>query len=105
MNQLLLLLTCQQDLQMQTWKINNQETADEEYTSFMQTWQFKKESKHSILCKIISEKLIHMNSIQSALTNVWCNPPGLKIREIEGKFFQFFMDDKFDWERILQGNP
>lgn len=84
---------------------NNQETADEEYTSFMQTRQFKKKSKHSIIGKIISKKLIHMNFVQSALANVWCNPPGLKILEIEGKFFQLIMDDKVDRERILQGNP
>lgn len=59
----------------------------------------------SILGKFITGKPIHINSIQTGLSNIWGNPTGLQIQEIEGKIFQFFMDNKFDQDRILLSNP
>lgn len=59
----------------------------------------------SILGKIITDKPIHVSSIQNGLENIWGSPFGLKIQEIEGKILQFFMDKSIDQDRILQGNP
>jgi hypothetical protein len=61
--------------------------------------------QRSILGKLITNKPVHVNSIQRGLDNIWGSPPGLKIEEIEGKILQFFMDDTKDQERILLGNP
>lgn len=41
----------------------------------------------------------------AALDNVWCNPKGFRIEEIEGKLFHFFMDEWQDVNRILMGSP
>jgi hypothetical protein len=59
----------------------------------------------SILGKIITEKPIHVSSIQNGLDSIWGFPAGLKIQEIERKILQFFMQNSADQERILQGNP
>jgi hypothetical protein len=59
----------------------------------------------SILGKIITEKPIHVSSIQNGLDNIWGSPEGLKIQEIEGKILQFYMNKTIDQERILLGNP
>lgn len=59
----------------------------------------------SILGKFITDKPIHINSIQTGLSNIWGNPAGLQIQEIEGKIIQFFIDNKLDHDRILLGNP
>ncbi|KAK2419791.1 hypothetical protein QL285_030612 [Trifolium repens] len=61
--------------------------------------------KKSLLGKIITNKPIHINSIQMGLENIWGSPPGLKIHETKGKILQFFMDEVIDQERILLGNP
>jgi hypothetical protein len=61
--------------------------------------------QRSILGKIITEKSIHVSSIQKGLENIWGNPAGLKIQEIEGGILQCFMDRIYDQERILLGNP
>jgi hypothetical protein len=61
--------------------------------------------QRSILGKMITNKPVHVNSIQMGLDSIWGSPPRLKIQEIEGKILQFFMDDIMDQERILQGNP
>jgi hypothetical protein len=63
------------------------------------------ECKRSLLGKIITDKPIHVNSIQMGLENIWGTPQGLKIQELEGKILQFFMDKTIDQERILLGNP
>jgi hypothetical protein len=59
----------------------------------------------SVLGKIITEKSIHINSIQRGLESIWGSPAGLKIHEIEKGILQFFMDRKYNQERILLGNP
>jgi hypothetical protein len=61
--------------------------------------------KKSILGKIITNKPIHVSSIQMGLDNIWGAPQGLKIQEVEGKILHMFMEDPFDQERILLGNP
>ncbi|MCH84338.1 zinc CCHC-type-like protein [Trifolium medium] len=61
--------------------------------------------KRSIIGKIITDKPIHVSSIQNGLENIWGAPPGLKIQVLEGKLLQFFMNDIADQHRILQGNP
>jgi hypothetical protein len=59
----------------------------------------------SIIGKIITNKSIHVSSIQNGLESIWGSPPGLKVQEIEGKLLQFFMDRIEDQDRILHGNP
>ncbi|GAU49883.1 hypothetical protein TSUD_408220 [Trifolium subterraneum] len=61
-----------------------------------------KNCQNSILGKIITEKPIHVSSIQNGLESIWGSPAGLRIQEIQGKILQFFMDNSFDQERILQ---
>ncbi|KAJ1420369.1 Zinc knuckle CX2CX4HX4C, partial [Sesbania bispinosa] len=46
-----------------------------------------------------------MNSIQNALSGIWCNPKGFKVEELRNKVFQFFFDEESDANRILQGSP
>lgn len=60
---------------------------------------------NSILGKLISEKTIHVSTIQNGLDSIWGAPARLRIQEIEGKILQFFVDKKIDHDRILQGNP
>jgi hypothetical protein len=60
---------------------------------------------HSIIGKIITNKPIHINSIQNGLDNIWGSPPGLKIQELGRRILQFFMNDLADKDRILLGNP
>jgi hypothetical protein len=59
----------------------------------------------SIIGKIITDKSIHIRSIQNGLESIWGSPSGLKVQEIEGKLLQFFMDKEEDQDRILNGNP
>jgi hypothetical protein len=59
----------------------------------------------SIIGKIITDKPIHVNSIQNGLENIWGAPAGLKIEELGGKILQFFLTDPADRDRILLGNP
>jgi hypothetical protein len=61
--------------------------------------------KKSIIGKIITDKPIHVSSIQHGLENIWGSPQGLKIQEINSGILQFFMDRAIDQERILLGNP
>jgi hypothetical protein len=61
--------------------------------------------QNSILGKIITEKPIHVSSIQNGLDSIWGAPSGLKIQEIEKGILQFFVTRKFDFERIILGNP
>jgi len=59
----------------------------------------------SILGKIITDKQIHVNSLQSGLATIWGSPSRFSIQETDDKILQFFMDNQLDQERILQGNP
>jgi hypothetical protein len=59
----------------------------------------------SLIGKFITDKPIHVNSIQNGLENIWGAPQGLKIQELGGKIMQFYMKNKADQERILYGNP
>jgi hypothetical protein len=61
--------------------------------------------KKSIIGKIITEKPIHVSSIQHGLENIWGSPQGLKIQELNSGILQFFMNRVIDQERILLGNP
>jgi len=104
---------------------NNQETYDQEkstsqYPSYKTTPHPKtgffvnheniihegvQACSRSFVGKFITDKPIHINSIQTGLSNIWGNPAGLQIQEIDGKLLQFFMDKKIDQERILLSNP
>jgi hypothetical protein len=59
----------------------------------------------SIIGKIITDKPIHVKSIQNGLESIWGSPPGLKIQALEGKLLQFFVNDIADHDRIIAGNP
>jgi hypothetical protein len=59
----------------------------------------------SIIGKIITDKLIHVKSLQNGLEGIWGSPPGLKVQALEGKLLQFFVDDIADHDRIIAGNP
>ncbi|GAU51479.1 hypothetical protein TSUD_413680 [Trifolium subterraneum] len=59
----------------------------------------------SIIGKIITDKPIHVSSIQNGLESIWGSPEGLKIQELGGRILQFFMTNEADKDRILQGNP
>jgi hypothetical protein len=53
----------------------------------------------------LTDKSIHVNSIQNRLDSIWGAPAGLKIQELGGRILQFFMTKPADIDRILQGNP
>ncbi|KAJ1390389.1 Zinc knuckle CX2CX4HX4C [Sesbania bispinosa] len=55
--------------------------------------------------KFLTEKPIHVNSLQNALSGIWCNPKGLRIEEKGPKIFQFYFDDESDAKRLLNGTP
>jgi hypothetical protein len=59
----------------------------------------------SIIGKIITDKPIHVKSIQNDLESIWGSPPGLKIQALESKLLQFFVKDIADHDRIIVGNP
>ncbi|KAJ1379880.1 Zinc finger, CCHC-type [Sesbania bispinosa] len=59
----------------------------------------------SLVGKILTKKLIHTNSLLSALAGIWCNPKGLRIEECGSKTFQFFFEEESDVDRILSNNP
>ncbi|KAJ1399474.1 Zinc knuckle CX2CX4HX4C [Sesbania bispinosa] len=59
----------------------------------------------SLVGKIITEKPIHTNSLQNALSWIWCNPKGLKIEEVRDKTFQIFFEEECDADRVLKGSP
>ncbi|KAJ1399445.1 Zinc finger, CCHC-type [Sesbania bispinosa] len=59
----------------------------------------------SLIGKFLTEKPVHTNSLQNALTGIWCNPKGLKVEELEPKLFQFFLEEESDLDRILRGSP
>ncbi|GAU36081.1 hypothetical protein TSUD_320470 [Trifolium subterraneum] len=61
--------------------------------------------KRSIIGKIITDKPIHISSIQNGLESIWGSPVGLKIQELEGKIIQFYINNEDDHNRILLGNP
>ncbi|KAJ1421140.1 Zinc knuckle CX2CX4HX4C [Sesbania bispinosa] len=58
----------------------------------------------SLVGKFLTEKPVHTNSLQNALTGIWCNPKGLKVEELEPKLFQFFLNEEKDLDRILRGS-
>ncbi|KAJ1379363.1 Zinc knuckle CX2CX4HX4C [Sesbania bispinosa] len=57
----------------------------------------------SLIGRIITEKPVHVISLQNALSDIWCNPKGFKVEEVESKTFQFFFEEESDMERILRG--
>ncbi|KAJ1404178.1 Zinc knuckle CX2CX4HX4C [Sesbania bispinosa] len=59
----------------------------------------------SLIRRILTQKPIHTNSLQSALAGIWCNPKGFRVEEIVPKTFQFYFDDEADVNRILKGSP
>jgi hypothetical protein len=62
-------------------------------------------ANHSIIRRIITDKPIHISSIQNGLESIWGAPPGLKIQEMGEKILQIFLDSLADKDRILYGNP
>ncbi|KAJ1378378.1 hypothetical protein SESBI_47910 [Sesbania bispinosa] len=59
----------------------------------------------SLVGRIITDKPIHTNSMQNALSGMWCNPKGMKIEEVAPKTFQIFFEKEEDANRILLGSP
>ncbi|KAJ1390668.1 Zinc knuckle CX2CX4HX4C [Sesbania bispinosa] len=59
----------------------------------------------SLIGKSITTKPIHADSLQNALSGIWCNPKGFKVEEVGDKTFQFWFDDETDAQRILKGSP
>ncbi|KAJ1435908.1 Zinc knuckle CX2CX4HX4C [Sesbania bispinosa] len=59
----------------------------------------------SLIGKILTTKPIHTNSLQSALSGIWCNPKGFRVEECGSKTFQFLFEEEADAERILSNNP
>ncbi|KAJ1394342.1 hypothetical protein SESBI_34286 [Sesbania bispinosa] len=59
----------------------------------------------SLVGRILTEKPIHVNSIQSALAGIWCNPSGFRVEELAQKTFQFIFEDERDTTRILNNSP
>ncbi|XP_057446031.1 uncharacterized protein LOC130738135 [Lotus japonicus] len=55
--------------------------------------------------RFLTDKPIHRGSLQSALGNIWCNPRGFRVEEINSKVFLFHLDEEKDAKRILQGSP
>jgi hypothetical protein len=60
-----------------------------------------KACQRSVLGKIVTDKPIHISSIQNGLDSIWGSPAGIKIQEIEGKILQFCMDNEVVQERII----
>ncbi|KAJ1406258.1 Zinc knuckle CX2CX4HX4C [Sesbania bispinosa] len=52
----------------------------------------------SLIGRILTQKPIHTNSLQSALA-------GIRVEKIVPKTFQFYFDDEADVNRILKGSP
>lgn len=63
------------------------------------------DNNNIIIGKILSSKLIHRNSFNSALANIWCDPSGIKIYELEPDLFRISMDNPLNVKIILKGNP
>jgi len=61
--------------------------------------------KRSILGKIISDKHVHISSIQTGISAIWGSPSGLRIQETEGNVLNFYMDNLDDQEKIIQRSP
>ncbi|KAJ1388044.1 Zinc knuckle CX2CX4HX4C [Sesbania bispinosa] len=59
----------------------------------------------SLIGRILTQKLIHLNSLQNALVGIWCNLKGFRREEISIKMFQFYFEDGDEAERILKGSP
>ncbi|KAJ1438438.1 hypothetical protein SESBI_03049 [Sesbania bispinosa] len=59
----------------------------------------------SLVGKILTDKPIHTNRLQSALSGIWCHPKGFRVEELSTKVFQFFFEDDRDVNRILTGSP
>ncbi|KAJ1414091.1 hypothetical protein SESBI_19172, partial [Sesbania bispinosa] len=57
----------------------------------------------SLVGKILTEKPIHMNNLQSALAGIWCNPRGFKVEEVKAKTFQFFFEKRWTLRASLMG--
>lgn len=90
-------------------KETGNQTAEEEETLIVFDEEDVEEGlqvcKNSVVGKILTEKPIHKGSLQSALANIWCNPKGFRMEEIEDKLYQFFLEEEKDAKRILQGSP
>lgn len=61
--------------------------------------------KFSLIERIITDKYINFSAFETALKNIWCNPKGLCIEELEGKFYHIYFDREYDLNRILENGP
>jgi hypothetical protein len=52
--------------------------------------------KHSLIGKLLSEKIITTQTIFNTLSGIWGNPTGLKVNELEGKILQIQLDKEED---------
>ncbi|KAJ1380428.1 Zinc finger, CCHC-type [Sesbania bispinosa] len=64
-----------------------------------------KECSNSAIGKIITNKVIHLNSLNNALSSIWSFPKGFKIESLGAQIFQFFFQESKDLDRVIKGSP
>jgi hypothetical protein len=64
-----------------------------------------KNCKHSLIGKLLSEKIVPKQIIFNTLLGIWGNPKGLQITEVEGGYYHITMDMEGDLKRAVRGNP
>ncbi|KAJ1418141.1 Zinc knuckle CX2CX4HX4C [Sesbania bispinosa] len=60
------------------------------------------ECQNSIIGKLVTEKVVHANSLMNALNNIWNSPKGFKVVDLGDKRFQFFFDSGKDADRVIR---
>ncbi|KAK2444933.1 hypothetical protein QL285_015923 [Trifolium repens] len=61
--------------------------------------------QQSLIGKLITEKIIPKQIIQSTLLGIWGNSEGFQLSEVEGGFCHIAMKNDKDIQRALKGNP
>ncbi|KAJ1380911.1 Zinc knuckle CX2CX4HX4C [Sesbania bispinosa] len=62
------------------------------------------ECENSVIGKIITKKVIHLNSLTNALSSIWSSPKGFKVESLGKQIFQFFFQDGRDVDRVIKGS-
>ncbi|KAJ1376678.1 Zinc knuckle CX2CX4HX4C [Sesbania bispinosa] len=63
------------------------------------------ECENSVIGKIITKKVIHLNSLTNALSRIWSSPKGFKVESLGEQVFQFFFQDSKEVDRVIKGSP
>ena len=61
--------------------------------------------ENSLIKKVISEKTIHKQAIQTAMANIWNNPYGFRVEDLGNRLFQFYFDDEVARCTALRRKP